>query len=71
MRTGDYAAGMSTTTTQTDDYERVAEAIALIESSYPTKPDLGELADRMGLSKYHFQRLFTRWAGISPKRCVA
>ena len=68
MRTGDYAAGMITTTTQTDDYERVAEAIALIESSYPTKPDLGELADRMGLSKYHFQRLFTRWAGISPKQ---
>lgn len=50
------------------DYNRIAQAIAYLEQHFPTQPSLKELADHVGLSEYHFQRLFTRWAGISPKR---
>jgi AraC family transcriptional regulator of adaptative response/methylated-DNA-[protein]-cysteine methyltransferase len=51
-----------------DDYARIAQAIRYIETNVQRQPDLTELAAQAGLSEYHFQRLFTRWAGISPKR---
>jgi AraC family transcriptional regulator, regulatory protein of adaptative response / methylated-DNA-[protein]-cysteine methyltransferase len=51
-----------------DDYERIAEAIAFMRQNYLDQPDLATLARHVYLSEYHFQRLFTRWAGISPKR---
>jgi AraC family transcriptional regulator of adaptative response/methylated-DNA-[protein]-cysteine methyltransferase len=51
-----------------DDYERVEQAIRYIEANARSQPDLNEVAGHIGLSEYHFQRLFTRWAGISPKR---
>ena len=51
-----------------EDYSRVARAIRYIEENAGCQPDLNELAAWVGLSEYHFQRLFTRWAGISPKR---
>jgi AraC family transcriptional regulator of adaptative response/methylated-DNA-[protein]-cysteine methyltransferase len=51
-----------------EDYTRIARAIRYIEENASRQPDLSELAARIGLSEYHFQRLFTRWAGISPKR---
>jgi AraC family transcriptional regulator of adaptative response/methylated-DNA-[protein]-cysteine methyltransferase len=50
------------------DYARVEQAIRYIETNAHRQPDLNELAAHVGLSEYHFQRLFTRWAGISPKR---
>jgi AraC family transcriptional regulator, regulatory protein of adaptative response / methylated-DNA-[protein]-cysteine methyltransferase len=50
------------------DYERVAEAIRFIEGQVTAQPSLAEIADHIHLSPYHFQRLFSRWAGISPKR---
>jgi AraC family transcriptional regulator, regulatory protein of adaptative response / methylated-DNA-[protein]-cysteine methyltransferase len=50
------------------DYERVAEAIRFIEAQVAAQPSLAEIADHVHLSPYHFQRLFSRWAGISPKR---
>lgn len=50
------------------DYNRIAQAIAYLEQHFPAQPNLKELADHVGLSEYHFQRLFTRWAGISPKK---
>ncbi|MCA9994313.1 MAG: methylated-DNA--[protein]-cysteine S-methyltransferase [Anaerolineales bacterium] len=50
------------------DYNRIAQAIAYLEQHFPTQPNLKEVADHVGLSEYHFQRLFTRWAGISPKK---
>lgn len=50
------------------DYNRIAQAITYLEHHFPTQPSLKELADHVGLSEYHFQRLFTRWAGISPKK---
>jgi AraC family transcriptional regulator, regulatory protein of adaptative response / methylated-DNA-[protein]-cysteine methyltransferase len=51
-----------------DDYTRIARAIRYIEANAARQPDLNEVASQVGLSEYHFQRLFTRWAGISPKR---
>jgi len=51
-----------------EDYTRIERAIRYIETNARRQPDLNELAAQVGLSEYHFQRLFTRWAGISPKR---
>ena len=51
-----------------EDYARVEQAIRYLENNSNRQPDLREVADQIGLSEYHFQRLFTRWAGISPKR---
>ncbi len=50
------------------DYRRVEQAIRFLEDNARSQPDLTEVAAHVGLSEYHFQRLFTRWAGISPKR---
>lgn len=50
------------------DYQRIEQAIGFIERNFQDQPSLKEIADYVGLSEYHFQRLFTRWAGISPKR---
>jgi AraC family transcriptional regulator of adaptative response/methylated-DNA-[protein]-cysteine methyltransferase len=52
----------------TEDYRRIEQAIRYIEANADHQPDLNEVAAQIGLSEYHFQRLFTRWAGISPKR---
>ena len=51
-----------------EDYARVEQAIRYLEQNALRQPDLNEVAAHIGLSEYHFQRLFTRWAGISPKR---
>ncbi len=56
------------TPNQTADYTRIEQAIRYLEQNFHTQPDLKAVADHIGLSEYHFQRLFTRWAGISPKR---
>lgn len=50
------------------DYQRIEEAIRYLEENVRRQPSLGELAAHLNLSPYHFQRLFRRWAGISPKR---
>jgi AraC family transcriptional regulator of adaptative response/methylated-DNA-[protein]-cysteine methyltransferase len=50
------------------DYQRVAEAIRYLEENFQNQPELDELAAHLKMSPYHVQRLFTRWAGISPKR---
>jgi AraC family transcriptional regulator of adaptative response/methylated-DNA-[protein]-cysteine methyltransferase len=50
------------------DYDRVERAIHFLEANYREQPELREVAESVGLSEYHFQRLFQRWAGISPKR---
>ena len=51
-----------------EDYLRIEQAIVYIENHFTEQPSLEEIASYAGLSEYHFQRLFTRWAGISPKR---
>jgi len=51
-----------------DDYERIEKSIKFLETNFPSQPGLKEIADHIGLSEFHFQRLFSRWVGISPKR---
>ncbi|GAK56990.1 methylated DNA-protein cysteine methyltransferase [Candidatus Vecturithrix granuli] len=51
---------------QSFDYQRIEQAIRFVESHVTAQPDLDEIADHVHVSKYHFQRLFKRWVGISP-----
>lgn len=53
------------------DYQRIARAIHWLEARRFEQPSLDEAAAAVGLSPFHFQRLFTRWAGVSPKRFVS
>jgi AraC family transcriptional regulator of adaptative response/methylated-DNA-[protein]-cysteine methyltransferase len=50
------------------DYARIEKALAFLVDNAQGQPDLGTLAAACGLSAFHFQRLFTRWVGVSPKR---
>lgn len=63
---------MITMSSRTDrnsaDYHRIERAIRYLDASSPVRPGLDDVAKHVGLSPFHFQRLFTRWAGISPKR---
>ena len=52
------------------DYRLVEEAIRYLDQNFRQQPDLQAAADHVGLSEYHFQRLFTRWVGISPKKFI-
>lgn len=52
------------------DYERISRAIAYLRRHAPEQPDLAAAARYANLSEHHFQRMFTRWAGVSPKRFV-
>jgi AraC family transcriptional regulator of adaptative response/methylated-DNA-[protein]-cysteine methyltransferase len=51
-----------------EDYQKIAKAIAFIRQNHLSQPDLATVACHIELSEYHFQKLFTQWAGISPKR---
>lgn len=48
------------------DYQRVERAIEFLSESFREQPSLAEIAAHVHLSKYHFQRLFKRWAGVTP-----
>jgi AraC family transcriptional regulator of adaptative response/methylated-DNA-[protein]-cysteine methyltransferase len=50
------------------DYERIRKAIEFIDAHAHEQPSLERIAAHAGLSPFHFQRLFRRWAGTSPKR---
>ncbi len=50
------------------DYSRVERAIRFLDAHAAEQPDLEAVAAEAGLSPFHFQRLFQRWAGVSPKR---
>ena len=52
------------------DYARIERAIRYLDRERATAPSLAAVAEHVGLSESHFQRMFTRWAGISPKRFV-
>jgi AraC family transcriptional regulator of adaptative response/methylated-DNA-[protein]-cysteine methyltransferase len=58
------------TTPATPDYQRIAQAIQFLEANFRRQPSLEEVAAAVHLSPFHFQRLFSEWAGISPKRFV-
>jgi AraC family transcriptional regulator of adaptative response/methylated-DNA-[protein]-cysteine methyltransferase len=50
------------------NYRRIAEAICYIKENFKKQPTLEEIAEKINLSPAHFQRLFTEWAGTSPKK---
>lgn len=50
------------------DYQRIEAAILFLEKNFQRQPSLQEIAQTLGMSEYHFQKIFQRWAGISPKR---
>lgn len=52
------------------DYEKIENIILYLEKNYRSHPSLEEIADYISLSPFHMQRLFKRWAGISPKRFI-
>jgi AraC family transcriptional regulator of adaptative response/methylated-DNA-[protein]-cysteine methyltransferase len=56
MNTGEY------------NYDRIAKAIEYISENLKAQPSLEEVAEKVHLSPFHFQRLFTEWAGVSPKK---
>jgi AraC family transcriptional regulator, regulatory protein of adaptative response / methylated-DNA-[protein]-cysteine methyltransferase len=53
---------------QTINYNRIESAINYIQTHFKNQPNLDEVADKINLSPFHFQRLFTDWAGTSPKK---
>jgi len=52
----------------TKDYIRIESALGFLAQHREAQPTLADVADHVGLSEHHLQRVFTRWAGISPKR---
>lgn len=59
---------LSMSETGTSDYARIERAIRFLQAHAEAQPSLAELAAHLGLSEFHTQRLFQRWAGVSPKR---
>jgi len=53
---------------QHHDYRRIEKALVYLDANRDARPDLEAVAEHVGLSPFHFQRLFNRWVGISPKR---
>jgi AraC family transcriptional regulator of adaptative response/methylated-DNA-[protein]-cysteine methyltransferase len=50
------------------DYERIADAITYINTNFKQQPTLEQIAEAVHLSPFHFQKMFTDWAGVSPKK---
>ncbi|GAB3886710.1 bifunctional transcriptional activator/DNA repair enzyme AdaA [Spirosoma agri] len=49
-------------------YQQIARAIDYLTANFRQQPSLNELAETVNMSEFHFQRLFTEWAGVSPKK---
>lgn len=58
----------SETTQRARDYQRIERAMHFLHDHFREQPDLDDIAGAAHLSPFHFQRLFTRWAGISPNQ---
>lgn len=50
------------------DYARIEQALVYIAGRVAEQPELDVVAREVGLSPFHFQKLFTRWVGVSPKK---
>jgi AraC family transcriptional regulator, regulatory protein of adaptative response / methylated-DNA-[protein]-cysteine methyltransferase len=50
------------------DYERISKAIYYLAENFKEQPELEKIAEHIGLSPFHFQKLFKDWAGVSPKK---
>jgi AraC family transcriptional regulator, regulatory protein of adaptative response / methylated-DNA-[protein]-cysteine methyltransferase len=55
-------------TQQHINYTRIAEAIEYIKANFKQQPNLDEVAERVNMSSFHFQKIFSEWAGVSPKK---
>ncbi|MEB2784937.1 methylated-DNA--[protein]-cysteine S-methyltransferase [Algoriphagus persicinus] len=53
---------------QSINYQRIAEAITYIQTNFKSQPSLEQIAAQVHLSPFHFQRMFSDWAGVSPKK---
>ncbi len=53
------------------DFRRIARAIRYIERNFRAQPRLATIAASTGLSEFHFNRLFRRWAGVTPRQYLA
>ncbi|HEY9260405.1 methylated-DNA--[protein]-cysteine S-methyltransferase [Chitinophaga sp.] len=51
-----------------NNYDKIATAIDYIKSNFKTQPDLQEVAAAVHMSPFHFQRVFSEWAGVTPKK---
>jgi AraC family transcriptional regulator of adaptative response/methylated-DNA-[protein]-cysteine methyltransferase len=60
-----------TTFVDSRDFARIARAIGYIEARFHEQPKLADIASHAGLSEFHFNRLFRRWAGVTPKQYLA
>jgi AraC family transcriptional regulator of adaptative response/methylated-DNA-[protein]-cysteine methyltransferase len=56
------------TANEMSNYQRIEQAIQYLEANFRQQPELDEVAEKVHLSPFHFQRIFSEWAGISPKR---
>ena len=50
------------------DFDRIARAIKYIQKNFKQQPSLDDVAGEIAMSTSHFQRVFTQWAGVSPKK---
>ncbi|MGH1539683.1 MAG: bifunctional helix-turn-helix domain-containing protein/methylated-DNA--[protein]-cysteine S-methyltransferase [Arenicella sp.] len=55
---------------ESTNYYRIAQAIDYIQEHFKDQPSLKDIATEIGVSPFHFQRLFTQWAGVSPKKFI-
>lgn len=53
---------------ETYNYEKIAKAIEYLSENVKNQPSLFEVAEEVNISQFHFQRMFTEWAGVSPKK---
>ncbi|HRX90208.1 MAG TPA: methylated-DNA--[protein]-cysteine S-methyltransferase, partial [Steroidobacteraceae bacterium] len=65
------AAGAETAFLTHRDFRRIACAIGYIDTNFRAQPRLADIAADVGLSEFHFNRLFKRWAGLTPKQYLA
>lgn len=63
-----YMRSMVMNTGDISNYQRIASAIQYLENNFKRQPELEEVAAHIHLSPFHFQRMFSEWAGISPKK---
>ena len=56
------------TTNENIDFKRIEQTINYIRNHFKEQPNLDEIAAAVNLSPHHFHRLFTQWAGVSPKK---
>jgi len=53
---------------ESEDYERIEKAIQFVETHYKSQPTLEQMAQSVYMSKFHFNRLFKRWVGVTPNQ---